>query len=75
MQVGVVLDIFSLATVSLFFLILSGMDRWMTWDFTSFSTEFKLYLRDCRVMDDCVQWNHFTSEKIPASNGAQIRDC
>ena len=30
----------------------------MTWDFTSFSTEFKLHQDDGLVIDDCVQWNH-----------------
>ena len=39
--------IFFLAPIiSLFFLPLSGMEGWVTWEFTSFLTEFKLYQDD-----------------------------
>ena len=51
------------------------MDGWIAWDFTSLSTEFKLYQDDGWVMDDCVKWNHVSTEKIPSSSGAQIQDC
>ena len=37
----------------------------MTWDFTPFSTEFRLYQDDGWVMDDCVQWNHVYDRKDP----------
>ena len=43
------------------------LDGWMTCDFTSFSTVFKSYWDDGWVMvEDCVQWNPFTFEKISA---------
>ena len=41
-----------------FSLSLGRMNGWITWDFTFFSTEFKLYQSGGWVMDDCVQWNH-----------------
>ena len=35
------------------------MAGWMTCDFTSFSTVFRSYQDDERlIMKDCVQWNH-----------------
>ena len=50
------LDRFPSPIISLFFLPLSGMDGWMTWNFTSFSTEFKFMT--------------FTIEKIPLKRGS-----
>ena len=52
---------FFLSRLSFFFSFsrsLGCMDGWMTWDFTSYSIEFKLYQDDGWVVDDCVQWNH-----------------
>ena len=35
------------------------MDGWMICDFTSFSTVFKSYQNDGRlIMKGCVQWNY-----------------
>ena len=51
------LDIFPLA-YHFSFLSPSLYDGWVTWDFTSFSKEFKLYQEDGMEMDNCALWYH-----------------